>query len=499
MMQALRRLAIIAWAFFRRHLFFALYRDVYRKHIANQDCSCDANVQLERRATELKEALEELGPTFVKLGQLLSRRPDLLPPAYIAALEALQDRTAPLPFAEIQQALRRRCICGEQMRRGGHHPLCLHCNPLEAVFERFDAEPLAAASLAQVHRARFRGAEVVLKLLRPGVLDRVNLDLSIIWRMKRLLIKMLDLERNIDADSFFVEFRRRLEQEVDLKAEALNIERFRQCQQREPQVKAPKVYWGFERSDLLVMEYLQGESIRTARDCPEAQRQALARLLVRNFFKQIFVDNFFHADPHPGNILLLRDNTIGYLDFGAMGRLDLPTRRLMRHLFHAIVSGDADEATKVVLQLGHTDRASVDQEALQLDLERLIQLYRVEGGGRWTDQIIFTARRHGVRLPRSVIALMKGLILIESLALELDPEFNVMQGIEALAGELAIEAVKDRLAVDLPEMLENYANLLAEFPTLLRQWLNENQGHSLQENTPPPFGHGKAAERGEER
>ncbi len=128
------------------------------------------------------------------------------------------------------------------MRSGVHHPLCLHCNPLEAVFERFDKEPPASASLAQVHRARFRGEEVVVKLLRPGVLDRINRDLSIICRLKGLLLRVLDLPRNIDAEGFFSEFRRRLEQEVDLQAEALNIERFRELQQptRPPNIMGRK-------------------------------------------------------------------------------------------------------------------------------------------------------------------------------------------------------------------------------------------------------------------
>lgn len=497
MIQELRRLLIIGWAFFRRNLFFALYRDVYHRHIADRECSCEIDQELRQRARTLREALEELGPTFVKLGQILSRRPDLLPPPYIIELETLQDRTAPLPVADIRQALQKQCICGEQMRRGAHHPLCFHCNPLETIFERFDAEPLAAASLAQVHRARFRGEEVVVKLLRPGVLDCINLDLAVMWRLKGLLIRALDLSRNIDADSFFAEFRRRLEQEVDLQAEALNIERFRSHQQSDPHVKAPKVYWGFGRSDLLVMEYFQGEPIRAARTWPKGQRKALASLVLQNYLKQIFVDNFFHADPHPGNILLLDEGHIGYLDFGAMGRLDRATRRQMLHLFHAVVNADAEEAATAVLKLGHT-AAVVDREALQLDLERLIQLYRVEGGGRWTDQIMFTARRHGVRLPKSVIAMTKGLVLIESLALELDPEFNLMQQIEALVGEMTVEEVKEKLSIDLPEVVDSYVSLLAELPRLLQRWLAEHEEEALQMKKRGWFSHRQAAERRDE-
>jgi ubiquinone biosynthesis protein len=226
-------------------------------------------------------------------------------------------------------------------------------------------------------------------------------------------------------------------------------------------------------------------------------RQALASMILHNYLKQIFVDNFFHADPHPGNILLLDQGQIGCLDFGAMGRLDRATRRQMLHLFHAVVNAEAEEAATAVVKLGHT-AAVVDHEALQLDLERLIQLYRVEGGGRWTDQIILTARRHGIRLPKSVIAMTKGLVLIESLALELDPEFNLMQQIEALVGEMTVEEVKEKLSVDLPDLVENYSSLLTELPALVHRWLAEREGGALQAKPRGWFSRRRAAERRDE-
>src|SRR5262249_36590584 len=184
---------------------------------------------------------------------------------------------------------------------------------------------------------------------------------------------------------------------------------------------------------------------------PDEQRKVLARLILRNFLKQIFVDNFFHADPHPGNILLLQDGSIGYLDFGAMGLLDRPTRRRVQELFHAVIAGNADEAARAVLKVGNTDPATVDQEVLQLDVERLIQLCRFQSGGRWTDQIVETARRHGIRLPKAMILLTKGLVLVESLTLELDPEVNLIQELEALGKEVAFEGIKERLSIDLRE------------------------------------------------
>ena len=163
-----------------------------------------------------------------------------------------------------------------------------------------------------------------------------------------------------------------------------------------------------------------------------------------------------------------------------------------------VVNADAEEAAAAVLKLGHT-HAAVDHETLQLDLERLIQLSRVEGGGRWTDQVVETARRHSIRLPKSVIALTKGLILIESLALELDPELNLMQQIESVVGEMTVTEVKERLSIDLPEVFENYSSLLTDLPALLRHWLSEHEGKLLPAKTRGWFSRRKTMERRDER
>lgn len=344
----------IVWALARRNLLWGLYRDLYRAHVRSEDCACEADLRFSRRAARLREALEELGPTFVKLGQVLSRRPDLVPRSYAKELEKLQDRAAPVPFRAIRAQLTARCICSEQLRHETHDPHCLHCLALDEVFESFDKTPVAAASLAQVHRARFQGKAVAVKILRPGVLDRINTDLAVLRRFRRLMLRGLGLAGSVDPREFFDEFRRRLQAELDLAVEGLNIDRFRDLRDPGGRVTAPRVFWEFRRSDILVMEFAEGRAISTASGLARARRRRLAQAVVRDYLKQILIDNFFHADPHPGNLLLAEGDTLVYLDFGAVGSLTAPVRAGMRQLFRSMLDGDADRAVRAVLALGPT-------------------------------------------------------------------------------------------------------------------------------------------------
>jgi ubiquinone biosynthesis protein len=490
---ALRALRIL-WTLGRRNLFWGLYRDVYLAHGANPDCQCEANRRLERRAVHLREALEELGPTFVKLGQLLSRRPDLAPRAYLAELGKLQDRARPVPWAAIRAQLERRCICGEQIRHEQHDRHCLHCRHLDEVFEAFEKTPVAAASLAQVHRAVFDGQPVAVKVLRPGVLNRIVADLAIMKRLARPLMRGLGIAGTLDAKEFFDEFRTRLLAEVDLQREALNMERFRLNRDPDGDVTAPGVFWEFRRSDLLVMEFVDGRPIETVMRGPQPKRARLARLLVRDYLKQVFVDNFFHADPHPGNLFVGKRETLVYLDFGSMGELSEELRRAMHQLMRAVVEGDADRAVRAVLRLGQADARDVDVEGLRQDLARVIYLCRSRPGSRWTDEILETARRHAIRLPRISVALAQGLLLVESVALELDSEFTFFEELQAMAPKLFLAAVEEELTRTLPRAVEEVVESLRHLPRLIEA-LTETRVvlESGRPGRQPPTGRGRPA------
>lgn len=467
----------IAWTFLRHGVVGAVYRDVVRSHLTNPHCGCEADEAVSGRARRLREALEALGPTFVKLGQFLSRRPDLVPPAYLDELIGLQDRMPPVPYGEIRARLEDVCICGHH---GGTHPArstCLHCRGVDGVFEGFQREPLASASLAQVHRARYGGREVAVKVLKPRVLDRLNLDLSLLDRSRWIVGRLLGVERNMPVSDFVDEFRRRLLEEVNFENEALNIARFRDTHPDDGEVVAPSVHWEFDRADLLVMDYLDGTALSRWSGSPD-ERRRVAQALGRDFARQVFLDNYFHADPHPGNVLVLEDGGLAYLDFGAVGELEPRTRRSVLKLLRSILREDPDLAVDAVLEAGGTDPDEVDRDELRGEVGRIIQLYRRKGGVRWTDEVIETARRHRIRLPRSILSYAKATVLTESLLAELDPEFELLPVIRSLAGPLLekeLAELAQRIPRELPELPGPYVDLLRDLPGLLRSWL-EREG-----------------------
>jgi ubiquinone biosynthesis protein len=468
------RATAIAWAFTRRGLFWTIYRDVVRGHMSNPHCECAQDRRLSERASRLRMTLEDLGPTFVKLGQFLSRRPDLLPATYIAELSRLQEETPPVPFAMVRRRLEEVCICRHREGPHEHRAACLHCRRIEGVFESLDPEPVACASLAQVHRAVYQGNSVAVKVLKPGVLDRLNQDLALLRRLRWFIGRALGVSRNMDAGEFLSEFRRRLLEEVNFENEALNIDRFRENHANGASVSVPAVYWDFDRSDLLVLEFVEGVSLRVWRG-PEEEARNLADTIAEDFLKQVFIDNFFHADPHPGNLFVGPGGQVMALDFGTVGQLEPPVRRSTLALLRSILNSDSELAVDSVLELGGTDPHSVNREELRLDLDRVIHKYR-RRGGRWTDGMIDAARRHGIRLPSSILLYAKATMLIESMLMELDPDFQampVMQRMIAPILEKEVAAFAGQLQRDLPQMARQYTEVLRELPVLVREYLKK--------------------------
>lgn len=234
-------------------------------------------------------------------------------------------------------------------------------------------------------------------------------------------------------------------------------------------VTAPRVFWEFRRSDLLVMDFVGGQPIGQATRLSPTRRRRLAKAIVRDFLEQVFVDNFFHADPHPGNLFLGEDDRLVYLDFGAVGRLGERVRRDTGELFRAMVEGDPGRALRAVLRLGQTDPGRVNLEGLEQELDRIIYRCRTRPGSRWTDEVIEAARRYGIRLPGSALALAKAVLLVESVALELDPGFSFFEELEGMAPRLSAHAAEEALTRDLPRVLEEYAEVFARLPELLHR------------------------------
>ena len=245
------------------------------------------------------------------------------------------------------------------------------------------------------------------------------------------------------------------------------MERFRLNRDPDGSVTAPKVFWEFRRSDLLVMDFVEGRPIEAVMRGSRTKRERLARQLVRDYLKQVFVDNFFHADPHPGNLFVGKHEVLVYLDFGSMGELSHELRRAMHQLMRAMIEADGDRAVDAVLRLGRADPRTVDVDGLRQDLNRVIYLCRSRPGSRWTDEVLLTARRHAIRLPRTSVALARGLLLVESVALELDPEFTFFEELRAMAPKLMLAAAKEELTRTLPRTVEEIVESLRHLPRLI--------------------------------
>jgi ubiquinone biosynthesis protein len=344
--------------------------------------------------------------------------------------------------------------------------LCIHCRKIESVFERFDDKPLAVASLAQVHRAKFNGDEVVVKVLKPGVLDVLNRDLAILFRLRKSLIRWIGLSNSLDPDEFHAELQRSLRAEVDLQAEGLHMDAFRETATKG--ITAPKVHWGFLRDDILVMEFIEGKPLEDAAHSQQDSYPVLAQRLAVSFLEQVFIHNLFHGDPHPGN-LFLRGDEIVFIDFGAVSRLDPVTQRHLRRLLYEISNNDTTAATLAILELCGKSKDDLAQiPGLLVDMGLIAQGFRTGAGTRWSDRIVDVARRYDLKLPRSVITLAKALVLIEAMALKLDPEFRLQNAIDEFMRDAAPEEAK-RTLKELGETLLMYKELASEVPDLIRR------------------------------
>lgn len=433
---------------------------------------------MERRARRLRLALERLGPTFIKLGQFLSRRPDILPPQYIAQLAELQDRTRPMPLEVTRQRLEEVCICSRSGSHREQRPNCLHCEGVAKVFDAFEWEPVASASLAQVHRAVFHGKTVAVKVLKAGVIDAINLDLALLWRFRWLIGRIFGIGRNMPPSEFIAEFRNRLLEEVNLELEGLNIERFRDSHPDDGPVRTPAVDWALDRADVLVTEYVDGVPMHAWRGDTEARRR-MARVIAEDFLRQVFIDNFFHADPHPGNLVVTADDRVVYLDFGATGQLDPSTRRALHRVFLAILRSDSDLAVDAVLAVGGTKPGSVDVAEFRIEVDRIIQRYRRRPGAPWTDPVVDAARRHGIRLPKGILLYARAAMLNEALVMELDPAFEILPVVQEMALpvlERELAAAARGLPQRFPELLDEFAGLLRELPAILREFSHRDRG-----------------------
>lgn len=410
----------------------------------------------------LRQAFEELGPTFIKLGQMLSTREDLLAPAWTEELARLRSSAAPMRFEEILPVIERAL--------GG---------PPSEVFVDLEREPSGSASIAQVHRARLRdGRTVVLKVRRPGIVAKVEADLRLLSHLAQLVESEVPEARRYQPVRVVDEFRRSLMRELDLAAEARNIERFARNFRGEPDILIPQVFPQWTSSSMNVQEHIQGTS---GEDVAAIERagldpKRLAQRGVDAVLKMILEDGFFHADPHPGNVIYLSGNRIAMIDFGMAGRLSPARRSQIVDLLSGVARRDTEPMLEVLLDWAGDE--AVDEERLAADVDELIQDYadlplkeiRI---GDLIGRITSLVRDHGIVLPSDLTLMFKALISLEGLGRRYDPNFRLADRIKpfldrAIAARYAPAEVGRRSGASVGQFLDLVGSVPRDLGRLLK-------------------------------
>jgi len=379
-------------------------------------------------ARSLRRALEDAGATFVKLGQVLSTRPDVLPPAFVEELSKLQDRVAPVPFAEVEREL------ADELGR-----------PHTEVFAEFDPEPLGAASIALVYRARLRGGEdVVVKVRRPGIGKIVEHDLDIVFRVARSLHVRAAWARDLGVLDLAEGFRVALTEELDFRVEARNAAAVAEAETGSG-VALPAVHEDLSGERVLVMRRLDGVPVREGvATLPPQTRRTLARGLLDSLLRQVMLHGVFHADPHPGNVLLLADGGLGLLDFGSVGRLDASLRGGLADLFAAVDRGDPEGLRDGLLEV--VDRPDeIDEQRLERALGALIAKHLSHG--RSPDVDVFTdlfriVAEFRLSIPPGIAAVFRALATVQGTLALLSPGFDILAESRSFAGALVGERLR---------------------------------------------------------
>src|SRR5471032_290167 len=386
------------------------------------------------RGQHLRELFDELGPTFVKFGQLLSTRPDVVPPDIILELRGLQDDVRPFAFADVERTIR------EELGQ-----------PIERLFLDFDEQPLAAASIGQVHRATLpNGRAVAVKVQRPKAPRQIEADLSLMYQAARLVKERIRALDFIDANEIVDEFSRSIRQELDYRLEARNADGFHKNFAGHPHVSVPKVYWSYTRPRVLTLEYLTGVQLADleVEQWTLDQRRRLAYLITETWMTMIFRHGFFHADPHPANILVLSPERVGLVDFGLTGKLTDDDMSKLTRLFIDAAAENIEVLPRRLADLGVLYPKDREEEFV-VELRELY--YRYYGASlREIDPIQLIREAFGLiyrmnlRLPTRFVMLDKAIATLGSVGIELYPDFNVFEVAKPYARDLMVSRFTPR-------------------------------------------------------
>jgi ubiquinone biosynthesis protein len=416
------------------------------------------------RGKHLREMLDELGPTFVKFGQLLSTRPDIVPPDIVAELRGLQDQVRPFPFADIERVIR------EELGQ-----------PVERLFLEFDEQPLAAASIGQVHRAVLpNGRHVAVKVQRPMAPAQIESDIQLLEQAARLVRERVRALDFVDTRELVDEFARSIRQELDYRQEGRNAETFHHNFAGHPHVAVPRVYWSYTRQRVLTLESLEGVQVRDLEldAWTLEQRRRLAYLIAEAWMTMIFRHGFFHGDPHPANILVLSPERIGLVDFGSAGKLTERDLQKLTRLFIDAANENVEVLPKRLAELG----VRYPKEREEEFITELHIVYARYYGSRLSDidpmQVIREAfdliYRMNLRLPTRFVLLDKAIATVGAVGVDLYPDFNVFEVAKPYARSLMLERYTPRRVLKRAQR-EGWllATMAAELPYQIHETLEQ--------------------------
>ncbi|HIH47936.1 TPA: AarF/ABC1/UbiB kinase family protein, partial [Candidatus Woesearchaeota archaeon] len=414
----------------------------------------------------VRRTLEALGPTFVKFGQVLSTRPDLIPLDFIKELTKLQDQVKPFSYhlveARIQHDFQK---------------------PIHQLFKAFDKEPLASASLGQVHRAKLKtGEDVIVKMLRPGIKKTLQEDMDILHYLAEKVEKHFPKLRFYNFKGFVDEFEQQLRRELNYKNEARFIDRFKKNFADDPTVVVPQVHWKYTTEQILTMEYLEGIKITeltgNKKKLGRFDKKSIATHFIQSMFKQIFDHHFFHADPHPGNIMVTKDQKLVYLDFGMMQEVDEELDEYLENMFLALLQKDAKALTEEVIRYDGAEKPINEKELLK-DVQKLMGEYgsRELGDinlGRAVQELTDLNVKYEAQIPKEAFMLGKALGTVQGICRELDPGFNVGQALnpvmqDLLKKRLQPSYITHRLAKSVMKFWKTTRNVPRRLDKILRR------------------------------
>ncbi|MES2767708.1 MAG: AarF/ABC1/UbiB kinase family protein [Bdellovibrionota bacterium] len=419
--------------------------------------SSEEHLEKYTAAERLRMSFEELGPTFIKLGQLLSTRPDLIPSDFANELKKLQDHVQPVPYSEIEKILHTKF------------------SKFEDVFLSIEQKPLATASIAQVHSARLKnGDDVVIKVQRPGILKLINDDLNVLYFIANLLENSVPELKVYNPTSIVDEFFKTMDLETNFLIEANNIVRFQKNFETDDTIKIPQVYFEHSNEQVIVMELIKGVTLSQPQSLKQEGVEPLevVKKGMKIFFKMVFQDRFFHGDLHAGNIFILPNNKFGLVDFGVVGRLSVKTRDSIANMFIALAQEDYDALASEFVNLSQSTHLA-NSDVFAIELRDLIAPYfgltfKNVNTGKLLMDAAALAGKHQIQVPSELMLFFKSIITVEGMGRDIVEDFDVLSQTLEIATEI-IKAKYDpqRIMRDLTHVLKDSVTLFKDLPRQL--------------------------------